>query len=282
MLTGRQKIWSALHGQTQEKPPKGELLIESSLIEKFSCPDLEFILNYLGADLVTFHLNDISQPWKYWQQKDYFIFGIFQGPFTLMIEKLGWMEGLHLLKKNPGEVRTIMENMAAEQALIAARALDEGCDGIILADDLAGSQGLMISPVFLNNYYFPILNKLLEKLDGKHVPFVFHSDGNIMDLVSPLKNTGFWGIQSLQPSAGIGPEKFLEEIYHDWLFWGNFEFEGLDRMKTVSEIETDVKNLLKAWSNFPGYVFGSSGGLYNGLSPEMIKAAYDTADKFHR
>lgn len=264
-----------------DRRPKGEILITEELIKKYAQPGLEQMLEYLDADLVTFPVSRETGPWKEWSQKPYFVFGLFQGPFTLMSEKLGWNVMLHQLVQNPGETKSIMKTLLEENLPHLVQALENGCNGVLLADDMAGNQGLFVSPAYLKENYFPLLHNLIEKINCPQVPFIFHSDGRITDLVSPLKETGFWGIQGLQPSAGIGPSLFPLDTFTDWVFWGNFEFEGLGRLKTVSEVINDTENVLKSWAPFHRYIFGSSGGLYQGLSLQAVKAAYDTVNSFN-
>lgn len=281
MKSGRKKVWSALKGKPSGSPPKGEILITDSLINQFNQPDLEFVLSNLNADLVTFSLseNQDSSLWKEWSDKPYFVFGLFQGPFTLTAEKLGWDNMFYLIVKKPKEAMALMKNLMEETLGTAAAALANGCDGILVADDLAGNQGLIASPLFFKENYFPLLADLLKKLNCTEVPLLFHSDGKIIDLVQPLKEAGFWGIQGLQPSCGIGPDCFSRDSFQNWVFWGNFEFEGPGRLKTVPEVISDVHHVLDIWADFPGFIFGSSGGLYGDLSPQAVKIAYDIVNR---
>ncbi|MDD2498649.1 MAG: uroporphyrinogen decarboxylase family protein [Desulfitobacteriaceae bacterium] len=281
MQTGRERVWTALRGMPSDRRPKGEILITEELIKKNSQPGLEQMLEFLDADLVTFPISQETGPWKEWSQKPYFLFGLFQGPFTLMSEKLGWNEMLHQLVQNPGETKLIMRTLLEENLPHLFQALEKGCDGVLFADDMAGNQGLFVSPAYLKENYFPLLHGLIEKINSPEIPFIFHSDGKIMGLVTPLKEAGFWGIQGLQPSAGIEPSLFPLDTFADWVFWGNFEFEGLGRLKTVSEVIKDTENVLESWAPFPRYIFSSSGGLYQDLSLPAIKAAYNTVNSFN-
>lgn len=273
----RNRVWAALNRNFADRPPKGEIVIDSELVRHFPVSNLEEVLAYLNADLVTLKIDEKIKVsnWRYWQEQDYFSFGLLQGPFTLMLDNLGWNETSYLIVRNPEETEKLMKKYLTESRVLADEALSSGCEGIILADDLADNRGLIISPDYLQNYYFPVLSKLLEKLNRKYIPFIFHSDGNILDIVPMLKNTGFWGIQSLQPSAGININSFSGDLVEDWVFWGNFAFEDKYEMKTAQKVKTDVENLLAVWREVPGYIFGSSGGLYRGIPAEIIKTAYD-------
>lgn len=277
-MTGRKRVWAALQGCPLDHPPKGELLITEEIIKGFPCPDLQAVLAYLNTDLVVLPITQpdlLPSTWRTWAGSGFFLFGLLQGPLTYLSFKLGWHGLSYLLVKKPGEAREIMRKYLEGSVQAAAAALAAGCEGILIADDLAGHRGPLISPSTLEALYFPLLADLLQDIGCRDVPCLFHSDGYMLKLLPLLKEVGFRGIHGLQPSVGIGPDCFRRQDLRDWTFWGNFEFEGPDGLKRLNEVENEVVHLLREWADFPGYIFGSSGGLYQGLSPEVIKAAYD-------
>ncbi|MDD2586028.1 MAG: uroporphyrinogen decarboxylase family protein, partial [Syntrophomonadaceae bacterium] len=255
-ISHRRRVWAALKKSNIDRPPKGEILIDQALQKQLPAGNLEAILAYLDADLVTLPINEQvnDSVWNYWQQQDYFVFGLLQGPFTLMLQSIGWQELSYLIVKNPGKTRKIMQDFLQKSFLIADRALTAGCEGIILADDLAGNRGMLISPAYLREHYFTLLTEFLDKLNSRDIPFVFHSDGNMLDIVPMLKAAGFWGIQCLQPSAGITRDSFSNKLLKDWVFWGNFEFEGEDCIKSADQVNRDIQELRDNWSSVPGYM----------------------------
>lgn len=281
-MRGRERVWSALRKKSLDKPPKGEILITDDFIKKFPGNDLEAVVTCINADLVTLPVDKpfLRHQWRYWCNKDYFIFGLVQGPLNSILDQVGWANLSRLIVKSPEKTEKLIDELVSNSLPQIDTALDCGCDGIIIADDLAGNQGLLVSPAFLEKHYFPPIATFLTELNCKDVPFLFHSDGNVSSIVPRLLQTGFWGIQSLQPSVDLRAASFPEELLSDWCFWGNVEFEYLIELKTVSQIEKEVFATLKSWAATPGYIFGSSGGLYHGLSPATVKIGYAAVDKW--
>lgn len=281
MISGREKVKAALNGSPLLSPPKGEILITKELIRRFDQPDLPSLLAFLQSDLVTFNTKDFpaKNHWQQWARTDHFVFGLLDGPFNLLAEKTEWMTLLRMVMKNPAQVRQEMQALLAENVTAAQTALDGGCDGIIIGDDLAGSHGLLASPSFFREYYFPLLAEVLQGWQG--VPVLFHSCGKVMELIPDLKSAGFCGLQGLQPSAGFKPAALLAEN-DSWVFWGNFEFEGNGVLKPAAEMTGEIVTLLDEWASWPHYIFGSSGGLFAGLDPDAIKAAYDAVHSYKK
>ena len=281
MLSGREKVFAALQGRPLSSPPKGEILITDDLARRFAQPDLLSLLAYLQSDLVTFNTKTFPAKahWQQWAQRDHFVFGLVDGPFNLLAEKADWMQLLRQIVKNPQEVGRQMRTIFAANIAAAENALSAGCDGLIIGDDLAGSQGLFAAPTFFRQYYFPLLAEVLK--DWPDVPVLFHSCGKVMELIPDLKSAGFSGLQGLQPSAGFSPAALMAEN-DPWVFWGNFEFEGAGILKPPAAVSGEIAALLAVWSAWPRYIFGSSGGLFAGLDPAAIKAAYDAVHCFEK
>ena len=262
-----------MRGSATDRPARGEIFISPELIKKFGCADQESILACLRADLAVLPVEDPHSA-RPFIEAGYFVFGLVQGPLTLLIHELGWHGASRLLLKKPDDARRIMQKFADAAVRKMKLALKARCDGIVVADDLADSRGPMVSPALLSECYFPVLSKLVKETGADNNHHIFHSDGNITDFIAPIMDAGFRGIHGLQPSAGIGPAMFAREDLRNRVFWGNFEYEGDGRLKSKEEVEAEIPILLKSWADFAGYIFGSSGGLYGGLLPETIKTAY--------
>jgi len=280
MISGYEKVLNILSGLSPERPPKGELLISEDFINDSPYPDINAFLEAINADLVTLPQNASQKHLiKYFSNQKLFIFGLFDGPFTAMVNTLGLTKTCYSIIKNPKETELFMRNFFhRHQKNKIFNAIQNGCHGLIIADDLAGNQGMLVSPKYLNNYYFPILNDLFYEINCKKIPVIFHSDGDIRDIFIPLKQCGFQGVQGLQPSVGINASCFDKEFFQNWILWGNFELETGPTFKTDKEVTLEIPQLLKNWSSHPGYIFGTSGGLYPGLPANIIKAAYDTVN----
>ncbi len=280
MEFGYNKVLNALNSFSTGRPPKGELLVANDFISDSPYPDMSAFLDTLNADLVTLPVNTYDKNLiRHFSDKKLFVFGLFEGPFTALINTLGLQSACHHILKRPKETEAFMRDfLQRKQKHKISQALNNGCHGLIIADDLAGNHGMLVSPKYLNDFYFPIFNDLFEDINYKNTPFIFHSDGDIRDIFIPLKQCGFKGVQGLQPSAEISASCFDKKIFRDWVFWGNFELETGSRLKTCEEVVLETAQLIKEWACFPGYIFGTSGGLYKGLTANEIKAAYETVD----
>lgn len=269
---GREQVWNTLRHIDQDGPPKGEFLIEDAFLQGAGV-SRERLLEELQSDLVSLPLRHQSKAdWLYWFRRGYFTFALIDGPFGAMIKDLGWIRASAWIVHNPERSRGFMADYLQDLHRLVNDALENGCEGLILADDLAGQRGLLVAPDYLQGYYFPEIGEWLDKY-RRDIPVIFHSDGNFSEIVADLKQVGFRGIQGLQPDTGMNKGAFTPEILHEMVFWGNFRFEGPHGLKTVEEVQKEAPGLCEKWRD-ASYIFGSSSGLYSGLPLELVRSAY--------
>jgi uroporphyrinogen decarboxylase len=147
---------------------------------------------------------------------------------------------------------------------------------VLIADDLAAGNGLMINPEKFRKLYIPRLKKILEPIHKRNIPVVFHCDGNMVNVIPILIDCGIAGVHPIQPSCNDIYE--LKEQYQGkFALFGNIDTFLLANRKK-EEIEEDVKkhcNELKAGG---GYILGSSSSIFDGIPPEnfvtMVKAVH--------
>lgn len=278
----RDRVAYALNAQKPDRPPKGELVITEKFVKGATVQSLESLLEMVNADLVTLELqNGKDINWAGWKRQDYYTFGLWQGPFSAMCTIMGWHTVADWLVHQPCLAGKWMRNYIHKDLAMVDRALLRGCDSILIADDLAGKTGLLISPSFLEEHYFSLFSEVFaQRYSG--IPLLFHSDGYIADVIPLIWQAGFRGIQGLQPSSGMSVAAFPRSSLANHVFWGNFEYEGELQMKNQVEIKEDVIKVLNDWQDIPGYIFGSSGGLYEGINLEDVQTAYNSVDYHYR
>lgn len=279
-MNPRERVWAALSGRQPDRVPKGEILITPGFLDRAGA-SLAEMLPRLGADLVTIEARPSAPPADvgFWARQGLFVFVSVPGPMQMLLISRGLLEVSRLLMKDPARAAEEFHAQARAGLAAAERALAAGAEGVVVLDDLAGNTGPLFSPQILDEVYFPALAEIPGVLARKGVPTLFHSDGNVTPLLRSLQGAGFSGIQGLQPAAGMDPAAVQAHCPAAWVFWGNYEFEGRRRIKTPDEAAGDARDLRRRWAGFPGFIFGSCGGLYDGIHAEPVLAAYRAIDE---
>jgi uroporphyrinogen decarboxylase len=73
--------------------------------------------------------------------------------------------------------------------------------GVWYGDDLAYTEGLMVSPKVLHKYFFPWIEELAAIAHGAGMPFIMHSDGNLLKVLDDLISLGVEAIHPVEPKA---------------------------------------------------------------------------------
>jgi uroporphyrinogen decarboxylase len=217
----------------------------------------------------SFHLPEAT----FWTtQTDLFVFALIDGPFSLGVSALGFAEFLTLLARDrPAAARFLASATERGRVLIRAAAR-LGLHGIVLADDVAYDRGLFISPGLLRDLVAPTWRLLAGEAAGLGLKTVFHSDGYVMDIIPGLIEAGFAGVHSLQASSGMDIGRVKERYGRDICLWGNLDLDLLTR-GTPLEVRRVAMETIRAAAPGGGYLFGSSGGLVEGLSVDNVVEA---------
>jgi len=308
----RDRVTAALELRQPDRLPLGELAISAGFVRAFlatlgagfdpsgalrasslsipvSAPELAQVVQALDLDLICLPFDvaatgalsppgalDLPEATFWTTQTDLFVFALIDGPFSLGVSALGFTEFLTLLARDrPAAARFLASVTERGRALIQA-ASRLGLHGIVLADDVAYDRGPFLSPGLLRDLVAPTWRLLAGEAAGLGLKAVFHSDGYVMDIIPDLIEAGFAGVHSLQASSGMDIGRVKERHGRDICLWGNLDLDLLTR-GTQLEVRRVAEETIRAAAPGGGYVFGTSGGLVEGLSVDNVVEAYRVA-----
>ena len=225
MPTPRDRIRNTLAGQTPDRLPLGELVVDLDLARDALGLDADAavplaaeaaLLDRWGHDLVVI---SFSHGWgapqqpdeedaffrlSHWQEhSDRFVFALVDGPFSIALKTWGWEQGLARLHRGESDVAAFMADAVVDLSELLTRIADAGADGIVIGDDIAYRRGPYIRPQVLRSHYFPFLNLLTFAAEGMGLPVVFHSDGNLWPVWDDLLAVGINGVHGLDAYSAM-------------------------------------------------------------------------------
>lgn len=114
----------------------------------------------------------------------------------------GWAETLRMSAVRPEALSRALE-ATADDAIADVRAgLAMRADAFLIADDVAGASGPLLSPDFILDALMPIYGRVAEFVAETHSPLAFHSDGDIRLLMPSLSRAGYAGVHLAGLSEG--------------------------------------------------------------------------------
>lgn len=195
-------------------------------------------------------------------------------------QSMGLENFSYALWDDPKLVAALFEIIGSSYLQIAKRLVTVPRVGaVFLCDDLAHGGGPLVSPKIYREYVFPWYKKIGETLANADLPFLFHSDGNLWEVLDDLVDCGVKGVHPVEPQAMDIVD--LKKRYGDRLcIFGNIDLDYTLTRGTVEEVEQLVIQRLKALAPGGGYGLAASNSIPDYVIPENYRAMVEAAKKY--
>jgi uroporphyrinogen decarboxylase len=117
----------------------------------------------------------------------------------------------------------------------------------------------------------PRLKKIVEVYHGKGLKVIFHSDGNLWDIMDDLVDCGIDALNPIESFAGMDIEK-LRKRYPKLVLIGGIDCSELLPFGSPYGVRCTVKKAIE--DSKYGYFVGSSSELHNEIPLVNILAMY--------
>ena len=146
--------------------------------------------------------------------------------------------------------------------------------GVLVEQDMAGSNGPLISPQMFREMCLPLLKERIGRVK-EHVPqVIFHNCGNNIPLMDMFIECGVDCYQSLQTTAGM-EVGLLKENFGDHLcFWGGVPLELLID-GTPDQVRRAVRTALERGAPGGGFILGPSHSIAKNAKYDNFLAMLD-------
>ena len=124
------------------------------------------------------------------------------------------------------------------------------------SDDIAYTEGLLVSPDVYRKYLFPWMKKIGDIAKKHNLPLLYHSDGKLWEVMDDLINCGINALHPMEPK-GMDAKEVKSKYGNKLCLIGNIELDRLSR-GTTEEITGLVIDRIKTLGKGGGYCVGSS------------------------
>ena len=199
--------------------------------------------------------------------------------FTIVWMLMGFESMCMGLIKDPNLVSNLFSKIGKIQLGALEKAISYGNVGAVwLVDDIAFNIGLMISPKYLREFLFPWYKEMINLCSKKDIPVIYHSDGNIWEVMPDIIKIGAKAIHPIEPKA-MDIIEVKEKTKGKLALIGNIDVDILVR-KDRNRIISEVKNLLSRVAKNGAFCLGSSNSIPNWVSIENYRAMLETNNKY--
>jgi len=200
--------------------------------------------------------------------------------FTWIWEMMGFETFSFAIYENPELIECMFEKVGSiVYNLFENMVTMEKVKALWYSDDIAFKSGLLVSPELLRKYLFPWMKKIGELCRKYNVPFIYHSDGKLWDVMEDLLDCGIHALHPIEPQAMDIRE--VKRRYGDRLcLIGNVDLEYTLTRGTPEDVRKEVLALLRDVAPGGGYCLGSANTVTNYVKPENYRTMVETVLEF--
>ena len=179
----------------------------------------------------------------------------------------------------PGLVEEVLGRFARWTSRVLEHVRELGVDFIWSFDDVAYKTGPLVSPRVLREVILPCLQPAVDAIHATGLPWILHSDGNLMPVLPDLLALGFDALHPIEPGAMDIAE--VKRRYGDRIcIAGNIDLHHTLTRGTPQEVECEVRQRIEVIGKGGGYILSSANSITNYCKAENVLAMRDAVARY--
>ncbi len=166
----------------------------------------------------------------------------------------------YALVDNPALVEKVFAAFNDWTIRVVSHLRDVGVDFVWNFDDLAYKTGPMISPRTFRKVFMPGLSRVAHAIRATGLPWVFHSDGNLMLILDDLLTLGMDGLHPIEPGA-MDIHLLKQQYGRRLCLVGNIDLHHTLTQGRPEEVEREVRDRIDDIGRGGGYIISSANSL---------------------
>lgn len=205
-----------------------------------------------------------------------------RGCFCPVYERMGLEEFSYACADSPAEVERLIETEAAYARSMAQRwaAHADEVKYIAICDDMAYKGGLISSPEWMRRAWKPRFAVIVEPLLKAGIRVVFHSDGDITEIIPALIELGISAINPLEVAAGMDLATVKRQFGKDLTLIGGVDCSQLLPRGTPATIRDEVRKVLDIGAPGGGFIVGDTSQITPDTPVKNVLAFYQTVHEY--
>jgi hypothetical protein len=174
-----------------------------------------------------------------------------------------WLEAL-----NWAEIQRVHETADPELSPVA----------VVYADQ-ADKNRTIFSPAFLRREFFPRLRKIVQAWQSHGIKVIFHSDGNLWQVLDDFNAAGIDGLNPLEPLSHMYAGD-IRRSYPDSILMGGIDASALLPFGTEDQVREAVRNTIRDAGACGRLWLGSSTEIHPAMPVNNVLAMWDEIEQF--
>lgn len=203
-------------------------------------------------------------------------------PFTQLMERLGYENGLMALLEDPGKCKAILERFAAGASDLARRQAARGVDAVLISSAFAGAG--FISKGMYEEFVLPYERTVATAIRDSGVKAYTHTCGAIGDRLELMAASGIHGIDTMDPpplgdtDLGDAKQRVGDRIF----LKGNIDSVNILLRGTADQVRANARQRLEMAAAGGGYILSSACSVAPRVPAENLLVLREVAEEFGR
>ncbi|MBW2635698.1 MAG: hypothetical protein JRE14_16610 [Deltaproteobacteria bacterium] len=198
-----------------------------------------------------------------------------RGAFVRSWRLIGMTNYMMMLYDNPDFIHRVAEMVTQYSIGQLEMLIDAGLDVLIVEDDIADKNNTLISPDQFKTFIHPYNRKLVDRAHAAGLKVVRHSDGNLWPILDMLLESGYDGLNPLEPQAGMLLKKVKNYCGDRLCLLGNIDCQDLLPNGTPEQVKEAVRTAIADAADGGGLIICSSNTLHPGVDPDNCIAMFE-------
>ncbi|MHA1730126.1 MAG: uroporphyrinogen decarboxylase family protein [Promethearchaeota archaeon] len=180
--------------------------------------------------------------------------------FPPVWQGMGMNSFVKCLKRDPALIKERFEMTTELVKKLFRTYYEAGARVFFEGGDIAYKSGPLINPKYITEYVLPSYRKLTEEVHswGEDCKIIFHSDGDITSILDFIVDSGFDALHCLEPTSNVDAAYVKRKVGDKLCLLGNIDTMHVLTEGTKKEVETAVKDVIKAAGHGGGFILSPS------------------------
>ncbi len=157
--------------------------------------------------------------------------------------------------------------------------LDAGAEVFVESADLAFKTGPFMSPKLFNELLLPCYQRLTDAVHERKGKIILHSDGHITPLLDFIVDSGFDGLHSLEPTAGVDLAVVKKKVGTKLCLLGNIDTGKILTKGNKAQVDAAVKYAIQTAGSGGGFILSAS-NMHPAIPIQNLQWMVEAAHRF--
>lgn len=183
------------------------------------------------------------------------------------------------LYEDPDGVHAYVEKNLTDSIEVQKKFIEAGADGIGACTDIAFNTGTFLSPKQLDEFLFPYVTRWAESVRKEGLVSIWHTDGNLNDVMDRIAATGVTALQCVDPLASMDIIELKKKYHGKLALIGNLDCAILQFGPEEAVTEAS-RHIIEGCKEGGGFAFGGCNAIFKGIPANHYQAMVDARRKY--